>query len=71
MNEETADNRLAYAAFISYSHADNRQEGRKWADWLHHELETYEVPAELVGRPNRAGNPIAAQIYPVFQDEKE
>lgn len=71
MTEETADNRLTYAAFISYSHADNRQEGRKWADWLHHELETYEVPADLVGRPNRAGKPIAAQIYPVFQDEKE
>ncbi|HLU01390.1 MAG TPA: toll/interleukin-1 receptor domain-containing protein, partial [Advenella sp.] len=71
MTEETAGNRLTYAAFISYSHADNRQEGRKWADWLHHELETYEVPAELVGKPNRAGQPIAAQIYPVFQDEKE
>ncbi len=71
MSEETAESRLAYAAFISYSHADNREEGRKWADWLHHELETYEVPADLVGKPNRAGKPIPAQIYPVFQDEKE
>lgn len=71
MNEEAAQSRLTYAAFISYSHADNRDEGRKWADWLHHELETYEVPADLVGKPNRAGNPIPAQIFPVFQDEKE
>ena len=71
MSEETADSRQTYAAFISYSHADNREEGRKWADWLHHELETYEVPADLVGKPNRAGKPIPANIYPVFQDEKE
>ncbi len=71
MTEQMADSRQTYAAFISYSHADNREEGRKWADWLHHELETYEVPADLVGRPNRAGKPIVAQIYPVFQDEKE
>ena len=71
MSEETAESRLTYAAFISYSHADNREEGRKWADWLHHELETYEVPADLIGKPNRAGKPIPAQIYPVFQDEKE
>lgn len=60
-----------YIAFISYSHSDNRQEGRKWADWLHHELETYEVPADLVGSKNRSGDTIPAQIYPVFQDEKE
>ncbi len=71
MTEEASESRLTYAAFISYSHADNREEGRKWADWLHHELETYEVPADLVGKPNRAGKPIPAQIFPVFQDEKE
>ena len=39
-----------YKAFISYSHADNQAQGRKWADWLHHSLETYQIPAELVGR---------------------
>ena len=60
-----------YMAFISYSHSDNREESRKWADWLHQALETYEIPAELVGRPNQAGQPIPRQIYPVFQDEKE
>lgn len=60
-----------YMAFISYSHSDNRDDGRKWADWLHQALETYEVPADLVGRPNQAGQPVPRQIYPVFQDEKE
>ncbi len=60
-----------YRAFISYSHSDNREQGRKWADWLHHSLETYQIPAELIGKTNSYGQPIPAQIYPVFQDEKE
>lgn len=60
-----------YKAFISYSHADNKEQGRKWADWLHHSLETYQIPAELVGQTNQYGQKIPAQIYPVFQDEKE
>lgn len=60
-----------YMAFISYSHADNREEGRKWADWLHTSLETYEIPEELVGKDNSEGTPVPRQIYPVFQDEKE
>lgn len=60
-----------YMAFISYSHADNKEEGRKWADWLHTSLETYEIPEELVGQKNSRGEEIPRQIYPVFQDEKE
>lgn len=60
-----------YKAFISYSHSDNRDEGRKWADWLHHMLETYEVPEDLVGQKNQAGEEIPSHIFPVFQDEKE
>lgn len=60
-----------YKAFISYSHSDNREQGRKWADWLHHSLESYEVPTELIGKPNQYGQAIPAQIYPIFQDEKE
>lgn len=60
-----------YMAFISYSHADNREESRKWADWLHHALETYEIPADLIGQKNSRGEEIPNQIYPVFQDEKE
>ena len=60
-----------YKAFISYSHSNNRESGRKWADWLHQQLESYEVPAELVGTLNEAGETIPHNIYPVFQDEKE
>ena len=39
-----------YYAFISYRHADNKQQGRQWATWLHQAIETYEVPKELVGQ---------------------
>ena len=60
-----------YKAFISYSHADNSQAGRQWADWLHHALETYQVPQALVGQTNQYGQEVPARIYPVFQDEKE
>lgn len=68
---QTTGSDAGYMAFISYSHSDNRDNGRKWADWLHQTLETYEIPADLVGRPNQANQPIPRQIYPVFQDEKE
>ena len=60
-----------YAVFVSYRHADNQEPGRQWATWLHHSLETYEVPPELVGKPNQRGNPIPASLYPVFRDEEE
>lgn len=60
-----------YYAFISYRHADNREEGRYWANWLHQSIETYEVPADLVGTTNQRGEEIPAQIYPVFRDEDE
>jgi hypothetical protein len=33
-----------YCAFVSYRHADNVQEGRRWAEWLHRGLERYVVP---------------------------
>ena len=39
-----------YWAFLSYSHSD-----RAWANWLHHALETYPVPARLIGHPTAAG----------------
>ncbi|QNP47237.1 toll/interleukin-1 receptor domain-containing protein [Diaphorobacter aerolatus] len=70
-DESPAAQPKRYRAFISYSHSDNREQGRKWADWLHHSLETYQIPAELIGKPNAHGQPIPAQIFPVFQDEKE
>jgi hypothetical protein len=38
-----------YAVFISYRHADNKDLGRKWANWLHEGLEHYEIPADLIG----------------------
>ena len=60
-----------YWCFISYRHADNQEEGRRWATWLHHEIETYEVPADLVGTKNKHGETIPHRIYPVFRDEEE
>lgn len=60
-----------YKAFISYRHADNCEQGRQWASWLHHLIETYEVPEELVGQTNLNGEPIPPQIYPVFRDETD
>jgi WD40 repeat protein len=60
-----------YAAFISYRHADNQEQGRQWASWLHHVLETYEVPPDLIGQPNRRGESVPASLYPVFRDEEE
>ncbi len=72
---------LRYHAFLSYSHQDNvarrsddapdTQRHIAWANWLHNELETYKVPKEFVGRPNRLGEAIPARLVPCFQDEKE
>lgn len=70
----TSTNRIAhreYWCFISYRHADNKQPGRQWASWLHHSLETYEVPADLIGTTNDRGEMIPDRIYPVFRDEEE
>jgi hypothetical protein len=58
-----------YHAFISYRHADNKTQGRKWATWLHQAIETYEVPNDLVGQKNSRGDTIPPRIYPVFRDE--
>lgn len=60
-----------YHAFISYRHADNKEQGRQWATWLHQAIETYEVPADLVGQENGRGEVIPARIYPIFRDEEE
>ena len=60
-----------YHAFISYSHADNRAEGRRWANWLHEGLESYEVPAELVGNEGPDGRPVPESLFPIFRDEDE
>ena len=50
--------------FISYRHADNTQEGRRWAEWLHHRLERYVVPPDLIGTPTLRGNPSATPSTP-------
>ncbi|WP_271009035.1 TIR domain-containing protein [Paucibacter sp. B51] len=61
----------AYWCFISYRHADNKEEGRQWATWLHQALEAYEVPDRLVGTRNDRGELIPERIFPVFRDEEE
>jgi len=60
-----------YHAFISYRHADNKDPGRQWATWLHQAIETYEVPADLVGKKTARCDVIPARIYPIFRDEEE
>ncbi|MGO8697050.1 MAG: toll/interleukin-1 receptor domain-containing protein [Limisphaerales bacterium] len=60
-----------YRAFLSYRHADNAQEGRRWAEWLHRSLERYVVPTDLVGSPNQLGELIPESLYPIFRDEDE
>jgi eukaryotic-like serine/threonine-protein kinase len=54
-----------YHAFISYSHQD-----KAWADWLHKALETYRVPARLVGMQTAAGT-IPRRLTPIFRDRDE
>lgn len=56
---------MRYRAFLSYSHADE-----KWARWLLRRLESYRVPANLVGRPGRDG-PIPARLGAMFRDRDE
>ena len=51
-----------YAVFISYRHADNLEMGRKWANWLHEALESYEVPPDLVGKTSLRGDKVPASI---------
>ena len=34
-----------YAVFLSYRHADNKEQGRQWATWLHQVLEGYDNDA--------------------------
>ncbi|MEP2777182.1 MAG: toll/interleukin-1 receptor domain-containing protein [Luteolibacter sp.] len=59
-----------YWCFISYRHADNKEQDRDWATWLHHEIERYDIPFDLVGTTNKRGDLIKDRIYPVFRDEE-
>jgi tetratricopeptide (TPR) repeat protein len=56
---------IQYRAYISYSHRDEA-----WAAWLHHALESYKVPARLVGRESSVGE-VPARIRPVFRDRDD
>jgi tetratricopeptide (TPR) repeat protein len=56
---------MRYSAFISYNHKD-----RRWAAWLHRELERYRLPDALVGRQTAWG-PLERRLPPVFQDREE
>jgi len=55
-----------YAAFISYSHADER-----WARWLQRSLERYRIPRKLRRDLGAAGKPLPRRFYPVFRDRDE
>jgi tetratricopeptide (TPR) repeat protein len=54
-----------YRAFISYSHRD-----KVAAAWLHRTLETFSVPANLVGRETPIGI-VPARLTPIFRDRDE
>jgi len=56
---------MRYSAFISYNHKD-----RRWATWLHREIERYRLPEALVGREGPWG-PLERRLPPVFQDREE
>lgn len=58
-----------YLAFISYRHTDNHENDRKWASWLHSQLEAYEIPVDLIDTTNSRGETISERIYPIFRDE--
>jgi hypothetical protein len=64
MAERAAENER-YWAFISYSHKDSRF-GRR----LHRALETYRLPARLVGRSTRQGV-VPRRLALVFRDREE
>ena len=69
MATANANSNRRYAVFLSYRHADNKEQGRQWATWLHQVLEGYEIPADLIGTKNNKGDTIPASLYPVFRDE--
>ncbi|MEY2575372.1 MAG: hypothetical protein QOF80_859 [Verrucomicrobiota bacterium] len=71
METANVNSNRRYAVFLSYRHADNKEQGRQWATWLHQVLEGYEIPADLIGTKNNKGDTIPASLYPVFRDEEE
>ncbi|MHA7873485.1 MAG: toll/interleukin-1 receptor domain-containing protein, partial [Hyphococcus sp.] len=62
---ETGATSFQYAAFISYSHADEAAAG-----WLHRALETFHPPAGL-SIPAGVRLPRTDKLAPVFRDREE
>jgi hypothetical protein len=60
-----------FVAFISYKHADNAEDGRRWAAWLHELIEGYRVPNDLIKKEQKRGRHLPRLLYPVFRDEWE
>lgn len=65
MNAPATAPEFRYRAFIAYSHQDE-----DWAKWLHTALETYRVPARLVGTQTATGT-IPPRLAPIFRDRSE
>lgn len=63
--KRTMQNQAKYKAFLSYSHADERQ-----AHSLHRYIEGYSIPKRLVGRETNQGI-IPKRLRPVFKDRDE
>jgi hypothetical protein len=66
--DETA---RGYRAFISYRHKDDLEENRRWAQWLHGALESYQVPRDLIRAHQKRDLAFPGHLYPIFHDEKE
>ena len=60
-----ADPPVMYRAFISYSHRD-----AAFARRLHRQLESYRLPAKLVGSETARGT-VPARLSPIFRDREE
>lgn len=67
-----------YWAFISYSHQDNLSvrgdrsgDHIQWANWLHEQLETFQIPASYRDRATRTGDRMPERFFPTFRDEAE
>lgn len=59
------DGAFAYRAFISYSHRD-----KDLAQRLHRAVESYRIPAKLVGRVTAVGR-TPRRLRPIFRDREE
>ena len=63
--ETVPDSAYAYRAFISYSHRDKAVATR-----LHRTVESYRIPAKLVGTVTPVGT-VPKRLAPVFRDRDE